>query len=730
MKSSFLIEGLDCAEEIGLLKKVFNKKRGIQHLAFDVLQGKMTVTFDPNAIDHAAILAAIKQTGMTGTLYDPTQDEQVSFWKRKGRLFLTVLSGLFLVMGFAFQFFSSKTSVSFFEPAHHTLSWPAAISYLLAIVCGAYFVFPKAFFSIKRFQLDMNVLMIVAIGGAIGIGHFFEGATVAFLFSVALLLEHWSIGRARRAIEALMHLSPLKAHVIGEKEVETRATDEVAVGTRILVRPGEKVPLDAVVVKGETAVNQAPLTGEALPISKREGDVVFAGSLNGDGAIECKTTKKAGETTLARMILLIEEARQKRGSAEKWVDRFAKIYTPLMMVFALGCALIPPLFFHLPWEEWFYRSLVILVIACPCALVISTPVSIVAGLTAAARKGLLIKGGIYLEMAGKLKVLAVDKTGTLTYGNPTVQKILPLNGHTEEELLVRAAALEMPSEHPLAKAILKKAKEHQIEVERATDFQVTRGKGAEGTFRGKRYWIGSHRFMHEMQQETPEIHSLAMKCEDEGHSVIAIGNGHHVCGLITVADAPRKNIRIILDEIKEAGVEKVVMLTGDHAPAAEAIAKHAGVDEVQAGLLPEEKVSAVEALKSKGAKVAMIGDGINDAPAMAAADFGVAMGAIGTDVAIETADVALMADDLRGMAFLIRHSKKTLKTIVQNSIFALAIKALFLSLAFLGKATLWMAIAADAGASLLVVFNSLRLLSVGCGCKAKKGELEPEAALE
>nr|NGX50976.1 putative cadmium-transporting ATPase [Chlamydiota bacterium] len=472
----------------------------------------------------------------------------------------------------------------------------------------------------------------------------------------------------------------------------------------------EKVPLDAVVEKGSTSINQAPITGESLPVPKEEGDEVYAGTINEEGAIECRVTKGADETTLARIIHLVEEAQSRRAPTQQWVEKFARVYTPIMICLALLVVILPPLLSLGTWAEWFYRGLVILVIACPCALVISTPVSIVSGLTAAARNGVLIKGGMFLEAFGKLRALALDKTGTLTYGRPEVQKIVPLNGHTEEELLERAASLEEPSEHPLARAILKLAKERGIKVERAEDFQITKGKGAEGTFRGTRYWIGSHRFMHEMKQETEEIHQMALELEDAGHSIIAIGNSKHVCGLIGVADEPREDIAAIIQEIKEAGVQHVVMLTGDNQQAAQAIAKLAGVDETQAELLPEDKVKAIERLKAKWGVVTMIGDGINDAPAMAAASFGVAMGAMGTDAAIETADIALMSDDLSKVPWLIRHSRRTLKVIQQNIAFSLGLKVIFLGLAITGFASLWMAIAADTGASLLVVFNGLSLL--------------------
>jgi len=693
MKRIFKVIGLDCSEEISILKKILMKKDRIIDLEFDLFHGKMTVKCAAK-LDPKNIIQWIKEEGMEAFLCnDCKRFKEGGFWQKWGRLIGTVLSGAFLIMAIVFDARGNAISERL---------------YFLATVCGAYFVVPKAFRAIKRFQPDMNVLMFIAILGALRIGQWFEGAAVAFLFSVSLLLEHWSLARARRAVRSLLNLTPKMAHLVdqGEKKVE-----EINIGDRILVRPGEKIPLDGILEKGSTSINQAPITGESIPVWKKRGDKVYAGTINQEGAIECIVTKKSEDTTLAQIVNLIKEARSKRARVEQWIEKFAKIYTPLMMGVAAFIAAFPPLLFGFNWEDWVYKGLVILVIACPCALVISTPVSIVSGLTAAARLGILIKGGIYLEIPRKLGALALDKTGTLTYGRPKVQKIIPLNGHTEKELLERAAALEAPSEHPLAGAILKYAAEKGVKKERATHFRIIKGKGGEGIYLGKRYWIGSRRFMCEMKQETFEIHQMALDLEDASHSVIAIGNNRHVCGLISVADQPRKNLKFIIQEIKKAGVENVVMLTGDSKKAAEAISHLSGVDKAEGELLPQDKVKAIEQLKKKWGYVAMIGDGINDAPAMAAASFGVAMGTIGTDVAIETADITLIGDDLSKIPWLIRHSRKTVQIIQQNLFFSFGIKALFFVLAILGTASLWMAILADAGASLLVVFNGLRLLN-------------------
>jgi Cd2+/Zn2+-exporting ATPase len=413
---------------------------------------------------------------------------------------------------------------------------------------------------------------------------------------------------------------------------------------------------------------------------------------------------------LARIIHMVEQAQARRAKSQQWVDKFAHYYTPLMIALAVAIAVLPPLLYDGQWLRWVYQSLVILVIACPCALVISTPVSIVSALTAAARNGVLIKGGVFLELAGGLKAIAMDKTGTLTQGRPEVQRIVPLNGHTDDELLRRAAALEAHSEHPIARAILRKAEAMGVTLPPIEGFRAFKGRGAEAQVEGRRFWIGSHRLMEEMGQETAAVHALAEEMEDAGNTVVAIGNDDHVCGLISVADGVRDNSADAVSSMKASGVRHVVMLTGDNEGTAKAIAQLAKVDEFKAELLPEDKVSAVESLVSQYGKVAMIGDGINDAPAMAAATLGIAMGAMGTDAAIETADIALMADDLTKVGWLIRHSRRALTIVKQNIVFALGLKAVFIGLALAGVATLWMAIAADMGASLLVIFNGLRLL--------------------
>ncbi|NGX61134.1 MAG: putative cadmium-transporting ATPase [Chlamydiae bacterium] len=714
---SYKVDGLDCPEEVKILRDVVGKAEGVSSLEFHILQAKMRVTYDPTVIDSEKIRQLVHTTGMRATLWEKRGDKPPSsFWNRHSRALFTALSALFLVLGMATHFYYHPNLWDMIGAVseEYRLPFLTKCFYFLSICLGVFFVLPKALYSLRRLRPDMNLLMVLAILGAIGIQEWFEGATVAFLFSLALLLEQWSVSKARRSIESLLQLAPSLASELdlSTRKLTEKRVEEVEVGAVLLVRPGEKIPLDGVVTGGSSSIEEAPITGESIPVLKEIGDEVFAGTLNEEGALEIQVTKKADETTLARIIQLVQEARGKRSKSEQWVEQFARFYTPLMLLFSILVMTIPPLLLGAAWFDWIYRGLVLLVIACPCALVISTPVCIVSGLTAAARQGVLIKGGMFLEEVGKLRAFALDKTGTLTYGHPEVQKVVPLNDHTEMELMERAVALEMPSEHPLARAVLRKGSEMGIEEAHAENFRTFRGKGAEGVYKEKLFWIGSHRFMHERGNETDEIHQKALELEDAGHTIIAIGTENHVCGLIGVADAPRAWVRETLVSLKKVGIEKIVMLTGDNEATAKALAELSGVDEYRAELLPEEKVAAVTELVREWGKVGMVGDGVNDAPAMAAATIGFAMGGMGTDTAIETADITLMADDLSRLPWLIRYSRRVLGLLKQNILFALGVKAIFITLALFDLATLWMAIGADTGATLLVVANALRLLRV------------------
>ena len=708
---------MDCADEVKALRRTVGGLPGVAALDFDILKGTMRIALERGGAGEGEIVAAVREAGLEAERADAAGEGETSgFWSRRGRLVMCCASGALLLAGLLTHAFihGSLLDAVAAPPAGEAHPYPlsAIILYMGSLLTGCWFIAPKAVAAARALRPDMNLLMFVAVCGALVIGEWFEAATVTFLFSLALLLESWSMERARRAIAALMEVSPSTARVVSPDDgsVVEKPVGEVAVGSTVLVRPGEKIPLDGIVLKGLSHVNQAPITGESVPVRKEADDELFAGTINGDGALEFRVTKPAGDTTLARIIRMVEEARSRRAPAERWVDTFARRYTPVMMVLAAVIVIAPPLLFAAPWAQWLYRGLVILVIACPCALVISTPVTVVSALTAAARNGVLIKGGAYLEEAARLRAIALDKTGTLTHGLPRVRRIIALQGHTERALLERAAALEAESEHPIARAILQRAEEEGIAVRRAADFRAIKGKGAEGTIGGRRFWIGSHRLMEEKGQETPDVHDKAESLEDAGHSVVALGNADHVCGLISVADTLRDVAPAAVRAMKRLGIRRIVMLTGDNEGTARAVARAAGVDEFMAELLPEDKVRAVEKLARRLGKVAMIGDGVNDAPAMAVSSLGVAMGAMGTDAAIETADVALMSDDLSRLPWFIAHSRRALRIVKENIGFSLAVKAVFLSLALVGIATLWMAIAADMGASLLVIFNGLRLL--------------------
>jgi Cd2+/Zn2+-exporting ATPase len=703
---------MDCAEEIAALKKeVGPLVGGPESLSFNLLAGKMVIT--GGEASERQILAAVKRAGLTAERWG-IEERPRTLWQRYGRALSCAVSGAATAAGLAAATAREGDWIAALAGggAGHVPSPTAVALYATAIVAGGWFIVPKALHAARALRADMNLLMTLAVVGALAIGEWFEAATVTFLFSFALLLETWSVSRARHAIGALMDLSPQTARYRHPEtgELVEAPVEAIAPGTRVLVRPGERVPLDGEVVVGETSIDQSPITGESIPVAKREGDRVFAGTINGDGAFELRSSRPASETTLARIISLVEEAQSRRAPSEQWVEKFARYYTPAVLAIAALIAVVPPLLAGGGWGVWLYRALVLLVIACPCALVISTPVSIVSGLTSAARTGVLIKGGAYLEAPSRWRAMAFDKTGTVTYGRPTVQRIIPLNGHSESELLARAAALEAESTHPLARAVLEAASRASVIPSPAMRMTVRRGKGAEGDFDGRLFWIGSHRFMEEKGAESDEAHRLALEIEDAGHSLVAVGNEDHVCGLISVADEVRSEAPAALGELKRLGIAPLVLLTGDNRRTAEAVGALIGADAVEAELLPEEKVTAVNALSERFGEVAMVGDGVNDAPALAASSCGVAMGAAGTDAALETADIALMSDDLSRLPWLVRHSRRTVAVVRQNIAFALAVKAVFMALALAGAATLWMAIAADMGASLLVILNGLRLL--------------------
>lgn len=589
---------------------------------------------------------------------------------------------------------------------------------IAGMVAGGWFLLPKAWRAIIRLRPDINLLVVIAALGASIIGEWIEASAVVFLFGVAEWLEGWADRRARRAVEALLEIAPKSAAVNREGRFLEVPVGEVRTGEIVAVKSGMSIPLDGEVIKGESAVNQAPITGESVPVEKKSGDTIFAGTINGEGSLEVRVTKTEGDTTLAKIIRLVKEAQEQKAPTQRFVDRFARYYTPLVTLVALLVFLVPPLLMGGDWSQWLYRACVLLIIACPCALVISTPVSVVAGLTALAKRGVLVKGGAHLESIAKLNALAVDKTGTITEGKPSVQGVETLGRNTETEVLRIGAAIDIHSAHPLAKAVVQHAEERGIAFPRAEDYQNRTGRGAEGAIDGHAYFVGNHRFAHELGVCSEEVEARLAAIESRGQSVIVVGHKPHdgcqgdVLGIIAVGDTLRSNAAPAIRALHEAGVGKVIMLSGDNQRTVDFIAKQVGIDEARGDLLPDDKVAAIKSLREKHAVVGMVGDGVNDAPAMATATIGLAMGVAGTDAAIETADIALMKDDLAKIAETVLLARRTLAIIRFNITFSLALKAIFLGLTLTGFASLWLAIMADTGATLLVVANALRLLRI------------------
>lgn len=588
-----------------------------------------------------------------------------------------------------------------------------------AIVSGGWFLLPGAWRALRQLRPNISLLMVIAVLGAALIGEWAEAATVVFLFGIAEWLEGWADRRASRATRALLELAPDTARVRQEDgRFSERPVGEVALGAIVSVQSGQRIPLDGVVTRGESAVNQAPITGESVPVEKATGATVFAGTINGQGSLEIEVTKAAGDTTLAKIIRLVEQAQAQKAPTQRFVDTFARYYTPAVTAAALLIFLVPPLFMGGEWNVWLYRACVLLIIACPCALVISTPVSIVAGLTALARRGVLVKGGAHLETLAKLRALAVDKTGTITEGKPRVTEVIAIAPATNEEVMRIAAAIDENSSHPLAQAVVAYAREKKINPPKSENYQSKLGRGAEAIIDAHPYFVGNHRFTHELGVCTPDLETRLAEIEKRGQSVVVVGHRPHdgcaggVLGIIAVGDTVRAKAKDAIAALHAVGIAKVVMLSGDNQRTVDHIAGQVGIDEARGDLLPDDKVAAVTQLREQHQFVAMVGDGVNDAPAMATASLGIAMGAAGTDAAIETADVALMQDDLGRIAEAIRLGQRTLRTIRVNITFSLGLKALFLGLALAGHTSLWLAIVADTGATLLVVANSLRLLRV------------------
>ena len=736
LTSVFEVEGMHCADEVTTLEKKLSPLPGVADLTADIVGRRLRVKHDPGQTSRHQLIEAIGETGMTaratgdGRTITPAEP----LWSRHKRVILTATSGA--VTGIAMLLSLSG------YPREVTIPM-----YLAAVVTGGFYIARRGLLAARQFNLDINFLMSVAVLGAMYIGEWAEAAAVTVLFALAELLESWSMDRARNAIRSLMELAPPQALVRRNGQEHTLPLEEIHVGDILIIRPGEKIPLDGRVTKGISAINEAPITGESMPVEKREGDDVFAGTINQQGSLEVEVRHLAGDTTLARIIHLVQEAQAQKAPSQRFVDQFAKYYTPAVIAGAILVAIIPPVLMGEPFNSWLYRALVLLVISCPCALVISTPVTIVSGLARAAKSGVLIKGGRYLEGIGGLRAIAFDKTGTLTRGTPTVTDIIVLGSgftvhgsqeadqgssfmvhgsekdsvpalnsrlstldHTQREVLRIAAAIEAQSEHHLGHAILQKARALELTWPAVEAFLAQTGRGVQARVEGRTYFLGNHRFAEEVGFCSSDVEAQLAALERQGKTTVILGTDQGAIGLIAIADQLREEVADAFQTLRAAGIHRLVMLTGDNRGTAEAIAQRLGIEEYLADLLPEDKVEKVRELSRRYGTVGMVGDGVNDAPALAAANIGIAMGAAGTDQALETADVALMGDDLTKLPFAIMLGRHAVRVVQQNITISLAIKALFLALAVPGYATLWMAVGADMGASLLVIFNGLRLL--------------------
>jgi Cd2+/Zn2+-exporting ATPase len=694
-ESTFKIEGMDCHEEVAILERRLKRLNGLEAFDADVVGQRLRIKYDAARLTTARIAEAVAQTGMRAWLEH--EEPQPATATAATRTRLVVLSGMALTAGLVMDLFGIAAR----------FAW---MPYALAILTGAIFTAKRAAASVRAGHLDINVLMLVAVAGAMALGEWSEGASVVFLFALAQLLETRAMERARGAIRALMDLAPVEALIRRNGSELRRPVDDVRIGDVVIVKPGEKIPLDGRVIAGSGEVNQAPVTGESLPAEKGIGDEVFAGTINGRGALDVEVTRLRRDSTLARIIHLVERAQAQRAPIQAFIDRFARLYTPAVLVLAVLIAFVPPLVAGAAWGTWIYRSLVLLVISCPCALVISTPVSIVSGLAAAARKGVLIKGGARLERIAQVRCVAFDKTGTLTKGRLHVCDVVPVNGAVPSEILRIAASLEQRSEHPIGRAIVERAAAEGLRLMDAEGFQALPGRGAVGQIASRAVIVGSHRLFEERGLCSSAMESALARLSASGCSTVMVGEGDTPIGVIGVADEPRESARGTIELLRQHGVEHVVLLTGDSEAPAKTLASTFGLNAYRAGLLPEDKVAAVEELRRRYGVLAMVGDGVNDAPALAASDVGIAMGVAGTDAALETADVALMADELLKIPYTLRLSRATTRNIRANIAFSLVLKGAFLVLAVAGAATLWAAVVADMGASLVVIGNALRLL--------------------
>ncbi|MUV37589.1 Cadmium-exporting ATPase [Lentibacillus sp. JNUCC-1] len=692
--TTYKIDGMDCGNcAIGIEKHMTSLPEVEEaHVYFSTGQMKIAHTMSDEAV--------IGEVGKLGYTAEPVTSSHESTEQTKKTFGFSsiILSGIFIAAGFVGQQLDSPY-------------WLTTILFAAAIVISGKKPVKSAFYSIKSRSLDMNVLMSMAAIGAAIIGEWLEGAMVVWLFSLGNVLQDRSMEQTRQSIRGLMDMAPSKAWVKTADGLVEKLVENIAVGDEIVVKPGDRIPLDGKILSGETSVNQAPITGESVPVDKAPGDTVYAGTINESGSLEMTVTKLVEDTTLSKIIHMVEEAQEQRAPSQAFIDKFAAIYTPIVFAAALAVIVLPPLFGFGAWGEWAYKGLALLIVACPCALVISTPVAIVSAIGNAAKEGVLIKGGTFLEKAGHINAIAFDKTGTLTEGKPNVTDVVPLSV-SENELLSLARTLEEYSTHPIAKTIVNYTRDQSVQAKSGTLFANLTGRGVQATIEGTVYYAGNKKLFNELGSLPEEVEERVDQLQKQGKTIVIVGTESDIFGVIAVADTIRPMTVGALDSLKNIGIKQVVMLTGDQEETAKNIAQSAHVNRYFSELMPEDKVQAIKQLQSEGYKVSMVGDGINDAPALATSELGIAMGGAGTDTAMETADIVLMADNLEKLPHTIRLSRKALNIIKQNVWFSLLIKFAALVLIFPGWLTLWLAVISDTGAAVLVILNSLRLLKI------------------
>jgi len=691
------VEGMDCADEETLIRKKLDSLQGMMSCDVYLMSQQVKVTYDPALTSVQDIIKSVAETGMRASMVRKKAEAKGAWWRRNPQLLLLALCGIFSGAGFLLHL----TGLS------HLAVKPA---FALAIASGIFYPARMGVLALRTLTFNIRLLMTIGAIGAIFLGLWEEAALLVFIYSLGDVLETYAVDKARGSIRALMDLAPKDALVQRNGSEVMLPAEEIALNDVVIVKPGDRIPVDGMVKAGASVVDQAPITGESIPVEKKAGDEVFAGTINQRGALEITVTKCANDTTLARIIHSVEEAQAKKSSYQRFGEKFGKYYTPAMFLLGIGVGLIPPLLFGEPWYPYIYRGLVVFVVSCSCGLALSVPVAVVAAIANGARRGILFKGGVYLEIAQELKVIAFDKTGTLTIGRPVVTDVVPLNRLIEGDVLAIAAAVESRSEHPLAEAIVRKARESGATViSGVTDFEALAGLGVKANLNGRSYLIGKRSFL--MQQGVPlrDAEAQLTRLEGEGKTIVLLSEGQKPLAVIAIADQIRSDASDTIARLKASGIQ-VAMLTGDNEGTARAVASRTGVDTYLAQLLPEQKVEAIKDLKRRFGKIAMVGDGVNDAPAMAASDTGIAMGAAGADVAMETGDIVLMSDDLSKIPYVLRLSRRSINNIRQNTFASIAIVAFLVPAALIGWISLVPGLLLNEVSGLIVIANALRLL--------------------